>query len=147
MIPFFTPASWKLTRQLLVHLLKVKQTAGQSGCHAPFRCAHFRQPVATLLHTHLLMSISHSLYHTVHISLGSTKLSTLSMNPQTYKVSSFVRHIRKVAKSDYYLRHACPPASHRTTLLPLNGFTCNFMWERCHWNLTRKFKPFWNRKT
>jgi hypothetical protein len=38
--------------------------------------------------------------------------------------SSHVRRVPKIAKSDYWLRHVCPPLRSRgTTRLPLDGFS------------------------
>jgi len=43
---------------------------------------------------------------------------------------TFFRRIRKIARSDYYLRHVCLSVRpHGTTRLSLEGFSLNFIFE------------------
>jgi hypothetical protein len=52
-------------------------------------------------------------------------------NTVVYNVSaSTLTRVRKIAKSDYYLRHACPSVRpHGRTRLPLEGFSWNSTFE------------------
>jgi len=63
--------------------------------------------------------------------------------------SAFLRRVRKIAKSDSFLRNVRPSARqsvrpHGTTLLPLDGFSWNLMHEDFFENLSRKFKLHYN---
>ena len=52
---------------------------------------------------------------------------------------NFNRCFRKIAKSDYQLRQVCPSVrTHRTTRLPLDGFSLNLIFEEFFENLSRK---------
>jgi len=57
----------------------------------------------------------------------------------------FFKHVHKIPKSDYYLRHVCPSVRpsvcpHRTTRLPPDRFSWNFIFKDFFENLPRKFK-------
>jgi hypothetical protein len=54
----------------------------------------------------------------------------LSAGQLIEKVTSFIWRVRKITKSDYKHRHACPSTRppvlpHKTTRLPLDGFSRN----------------------
>ena len=51
------------------------------------------------------------------------------------------RHVRKIAKSDYYLCHTCPSVcQHETARLPLDGFSLNLLFEYFFPNTFRENK-------
>jgi len=48
------------------------------------------------------------------------------MTQKVYSLSVF-RHVRKIARSDYYVRYVCPSAWNNSA--PLGGFSWNLVFE------------------
>jgi hypothetical protein len=76
------------------------------------------------------------LWYTKHASI-LVLFSFLEANIKSFRVEprrvwsrSFLRRVRKIAESDYSLRHVCLSVRlHGTTRLPLDGFSWNYVYE------------------
>jgi hypothetical protein len=63
---------------------------------------------------------------------GILDLSQLHAAGINFKKSVNFKCLRKIVKSDYYLRHVClSVCPHRTTRLPLDEFSLNLIFEDC----------------